>query len=87
MQSETLRGGYLYLVELKLEKASRLPEKGESRVEVGLNTSTKALRVIGVTKRKVLNVVTVKFGHKSQRTRTQGRWQGPAAIVNDRPVL
>jgi hypothetical protein len=36
-----------------------------------------------------LECETVKYGHESNGTRTREwlRWRGPAAIVNDRPVL
>jgi hypothetical protein len=36
-----------------------------------------------------LKYETVKYGHESHGTRTREwlRWRGPAAIINDRPVL
>jgi hypothetical protein len=60
-----------------------------SRVEEELNTSTVALRVVGGDKKGSLESETVKFGRESHGTRTRKRlsWRGPAAIVNDRPVL
>jgi hypothetical protein len=47
------------------------------------------LRVIGGDERGSFKSETVKYGRESQGTRTRKRlrWQGPAAIINDRPVL
>jgi hypothetical protein len=61
----------------------------ESRVEAGSNTSTVTLRVVGGDEKGSLESETVKYGRESHGTRTRERlrWQGPAAIVNDRPVL
>jgi hypothetical protein len=61
----------------------------ESRAEAGSNTSTVALRVVGGDKKGSLESETVKYGHESHGTRTRKllRWRGPAATVNDRPVL
>jgi hypothetical protein len=58
-------------------------------VEVGLNTSTVALRVVGGDKKGSLESETIKYGHESHGTPTRERlrWRGPAAILNDRPVL
>jgi hypothetical protein len=58
-------------------------------VEAGLNTSTVTLRVVGGDERGSLKSETVKYGRKSQGTRTREimRWQGPAAYTKDRPVL
>jgi hypothetical protein len=63
--------------------------KSETFVEVGLNTSTVILRVVGVDKKRSLKSETVKYGHESQGTLTQERlhWQGPAAYTKDRPAL
>jgi hypothetical protein len=54
------------------------------RVEAGSNTSTVTLRVVGGDEKGNLESETVKYGHESYGTL---RWRGPAAIVNDRPVL
>jgi hypothetical protein len=58
-------------------------------VEAGSNTSTVTLRVVGGDERGSLKSETVKYGRKSQGTRTRERlhWQGPAAHTKDRPVL
>jgi hypothetical protein len=58
-------------------------------VEAGSNTSTVTLRVVGGDEKGSLRSETVKYGRKSQGTRTQERlrWQGPAAHTKDRPVL
>jgi hypothetical protein len=58
-------------------------------VEAGSNTSTVALRVVGGDKNGSLESERVKYGRKSYGTRTRERvrWRGPAAIVNDRPIL
>jgi hypothetical protein len=62
-----------------------------SRVEVGSNTPTIALQVIGGNEKGSLESGTVKYGHESHRTRTREwlLWQRPAAIVNDKthPLL
>jgi hypothetical protein len=57
-------------------------------VEAGSNT-TVTLRVVGGDEKGSLGSETVKYGHESYGTRTRKllRWQRPAAIVNDRPVL
>jgi hypothetical protein len=62
---------------------------GHSRVEAGSNTSTVTLRVVGGDEKGSLESETVKYGRESYgvRTRKWLRWRGPAAIVNDRPVL
>jgi hypothetical protein len=59
------------------------------RLEAGSNTSTVALRVVGGDEKGSLETETLKYGHESHGTRTRKwlRWRGPAAIVNDRPVL
>jgi hypothetical protein len=61
----------------------------KSHVDLGPETSILALWVIGGDKRGSLKSETVKYDHKSYETQTQKwlHWQGPAAIVNDRPVL
>jgi hypothetical protein len=60
-----------------------------TRVEAGWNTSTVTLRVVGGDEKRSLESDTVKYGHESYGTRTRKllRWRGPAATVNDRPVL
>jgi hypothetical protein len=60
-----------------------------TRVEVGSNTSTVTLRVVGSDERGSLKSETVKYGRESQGTRAPERlrWQGPAAYTKDRPVL
>jgi hypothetical protein len=67
---------------------SRVPEL-DSRVEAGSNTSTVTLRVVGGVEKKSLESERVNYGHESHgsRTRKYLHWQGPGAIVNDRPVL
>jgi hypothetical protein len=59
------------------------------RVVAGSSTSTVALRFVGSDENWSLESETIKYGHESHGTRTQ-KWLhlwGPAAIVNDRPVL
>jgi hypothetical protein len=60
-----------------------------SRVEAGSNTSTVTLRVVEGDEKGSLKSETVKYGRESQGTqiRERLRWQGPAAYINDRPVL
>jgi hypothetical protein len=60
-----------------------------TRVEAGSNTSTVTLRVVGGDEKGSLKCETVKYGLKSQGTRTRERlrWQGPAAYTKDRPDL
>jgi hypothetical protein len=55
----------------------------------GSNTSTVTLRVVGGDENGSLKSETVKYGRKSQETRTRERlrWQGPAAHTKDRPIL
>jgi hypothetical protein len=61
----------------------------QTRVEAGSNTSTVAQRVVGGDEKGSLESETVKYVHESHGTGTWGwlRWQEPAAIVNDRPVI
>jgi hypothetical protein len=61
----------------------------DSCVEAGSDTSTVALRVVGGDEKTSLISETVKYGHESNGTRTREwmRRRGPAAIVNDRPIL
>jgi hypothetical protein len=60
-----------------------------TRVEAGSNTSTVTMRVVGGDKKGSLKSETVKYGRKSQETRTRERvrWQEPTAHTKDRPVL
>jgi hypothetical protein len=53
------------------------------------NTSTVTLRVVGGDEKGSLESETVKYGLKTQGTRTRERlrWQGPAAYTKDRPDL
>jgi hypothetical protein len=62
---------------------------GYSRVEAGSNTATVTLRAVGGDEKGSLESETVNYGHESHGSRTRKglRWQGPGAIVNDRPVL
>jgi hypothetical protein len=59
------------------------------RVEAGSNTSTVTLRVVGGDENGSLKSETVKYGLKSQGTRTRERllWRGPAAHIKVRPDL
>jgi hypothetical protein len=61
----------------------------KTRVEAGSNTSIVTLRVVGGDEKGSLKSETVKYGRKSQGTRTRERlcWQGPATHTKDRPVL
>jgi hypothetical protein len=58
-------------------------------VEVGSNTSTVALLVVGDDKKGNLESETVKYGPEYHGTRTREwmRWRRPAAIVNYRPIF
>jgi hypothetical protein len=69
--------------------ADRIREKINTRVEAGSNTSTVTLRVVGCDENGSLKSETVKYGLKSQGTRTRERLrcQGPAAYTKDRPDL
>jgi hypothetical protein len=61
----------------------RVVIKGEGRcVESGSNTSTVALRVVGSGEKGSFESERVKYGRKSQGTRTREwlRWRGPAAM-------
>jgi hypothetical protein len=57
-------------------------------VEVGSNTSTVILRVVG-GRIGSFKSQRVKYGHESQGTRTRERlrWRGPAAYTKDIRVL
>jgi hypothetical protein len=61
----------------------------DPRVEASSNTSTVALRVVGGDEKGSFESETVKYGHEYHGTRTWEwlRCRGPAAIVNDRPIL
>jgi hypothetical protein len=60
-------------------------------VEAGSNTSTVTLRVVGGEEKGSLKSETVKYGYKSQGTRTREirviSRRGPAAYTKARPVL
>jgi hypothetical protein len=58
-------------------------------VEVGSNTSTVTLEVVGGDEKGSLKSETVKYGRESLGTRTRERlrWQEPAAYTKDRPVF
>jgi hypothetical protein len=58
-------------------------------VEVGSNTSTVTLRVVGGDEKGSLKSETVKYGHESKGTRTREKlcWRGPVAYTKDRPVF
>jgi hypothetical protein len=58
-------------------------------VEAASNTSTVTLRVVGGDEKGSLKSETVKYGRKSQGTKTRERvrGQGPAAHTKDRPIL
>jgi hypothetical protein len=60
-----------------------------THVEAVSNTCTVTLRVVGGDEKGSLKSETVKYGLKSQGTRTleRLRWQGPAAHTIDRPDL
>jgi hypothetical protein len=64
-------------------------KRSVTRVEAGSNTSTVTLRVVGGDGKGSLKSETVKYGLKSQGTRTRERlrWQEPAAHTKDRPIL
>jgi hypothetical protein len=58
-------------------------------VEVGSNTFTVTLRVVGGDEKGTLKSETVKYGREFQviRTHERLRWQGPAAYTKDIPIL
>jgi hypothetical protein len=60
-----------------------------SRVEAGSNTSTVTLRYVGGDEKGILETETAKYDHEYNGTQTRKwlRWRGPAAFVNDIPVL
>jgi hypothetical protein len=64
-------------------------ERESSRVEAGSNTSTATPRVVGGDEKGSLESERVNYGHESHGSPTRKclYWQGPGAIVNDRPVL
>jgi hypothetical protein len=55
----------------------------------GIEYLHRTLRVVGGDEKGSLKSETVKYGRKSQGTRTREtlRWQGPAAYTKGRPVL
>jgi hypothetical protein len=60
-----------------------------TRAEVGSNTSTVTLRVVGGDEKGSLKSEAVKYGHESKGTRTRERlcWRGPVAYTKDRPIF
>jgi hypothetical protein len=58
-------------------------------VEVGSNTSTVALRVVGGDEKGSLKYETVKYGHENKGIRTEEalRWRKPVACTKGRPVI
>jgi hypothetical protein len=68
---------------------TRACEQFRTHVEVGSNTSTVTMRVVGGDEKGSLKTETVKYGREIQGTRIRGRllWRGPAAYTKDRPVL
>jgi hypothetical protein len=85
----TVRYGDLYSGRVEVIKGSWFVIPSHFRVEAGSNTSTVTLRVVGGDEKGSLESETVNYGHESNGSRTRRclRWQGPGAIVNDRPVL
>jgi hypothetical protein len=63
--------------------------RSNTRVEAGSNTSTVTLRVVGGDEKGSLKSEIVKYGHKSQGTRTRERlrWRGLATYIKDRSIL
>jgi hypothetical protein len=61
----------------------------DSRLYNEKPTITDSGRVVGGDEKGSLKSEAVKYGRKSQGTRTRERmrWQGPAARTKDRPVL
>jgi hypothetical protein len=61
----------------------------QTLLEVGSNTSTMTLRVVGGDEKGSLKSEIVKHCRESQgtRTRERRRWQGPATCTSDRPIL
>jgi hypothetical protein len=57
-------------------------------MEVGWNTSTVTLRVVGGDEKGSLKTETVKYGRESQGTRTRERlrWRGPAEHKKTNPL-
>jgi hypothetical protein len=66
----TVRLGDLYSVRMKFSSRFRHPDR-ESRVEVGSNTSTVALRVVRCDGNGSLESETAKYGRESRGTRTR----------------
>jgi hypothetical protein len=66
-------------------KQDKLVVRQLPRVEAGSNTSTVTLRVVGDDEKGSLKCETVKYGRKSQGTRTREtlHWQGPEAYIKD----
>jgi hypothetical protein len=81
--------GPLFL-DRKFQKKIKSNESLEiiTRVEAGSNTSTMTLRVVGGDEKRSLKCETVKYGLKSQGTRTRERlrWQGQQHIQKTDPT-
>jgi hypothetical protein len=67
----------------KVYKDNWVVQKANPRVEAGSNNSTVTLRVVGGDEKGSLKSERVKYGRKSQGTRTLEwlRWRGPASIA------
>jgi hypothetical protein len=69
--SGTLGGGDLYSGCVAVIKGSSFVHSRDPHVEVGSNTSTVTLRVVGGDEKGSLESDTVKYGHESYGTRTR----------------
>jgi hypothetical protein len=90
MKSRAIQLGVSYSVREELFYGDGwLRCRKKSRVEAVSNTSTVALRVARGDENGNLEPERVKYGRESHGTQTRGwmRWRGPAANVNDRPIL
>jgi hypothetical protein len=89
-EQSTVLLGDLYSVRMNLVQSEiqRSREREITRVEAGSNTSTVTLRVVGVDEKGRLKSETVKYGIKSQGTRTRERlrWQGQQHIQKTDPT-
>jgi hypothetical protein len=79
---------HLVKVFIFMKPKSTLTHMTTARQWLG-NTSIVTLRVVGGDEKGSLESETVNYGHESHGSRTRNclQWQGPGAIVNDRPVL
>jgi hypothetical protein len=89
MKHRTLLGGDSYPSHLAGKKGGHLRWNRVTRVEMGSNTSTVTLRVVGGDEKGSLKSETVRYGHESKGTWTRERlrWRGPAAYTKEKPVL